>query len=59
MEYNKVTKDKFLDLLMYKFYTNGNIVTEKEDEQVRTNFRLQMRWMKHRSTLPKRIKDML
>lgn len=59
MENNKVTKEKFLDLLMYKFYTQGNIVTEKEDEQVRTKFRLQMSWTKNRSVLPKRIKDML
>lgn len=59
MEYNKETTTKFLDLLMYKFYTHGNIVTEEEDRQVRTNFRLQMKWNKNRSDLPKRIKDML
>lgn len=59
MENNKVTKEKFLDLLMYKFYTQGNIVTEEEDAQVRLKFRLQMNWTKTRSVLPKRIKDML
>jgi hypothetical protein len=59
MENNKATKEKFLDLLMYKYYTHGNIVTEEQDQQVRTNFRLQMNWTRHRGDLPKRVKDML
>jgi|SaaInl85LU_5_DNA_1037374.scaffolds.fasta_scaffold00585_16 hypothetical protein len=59
MEHNKATKNKFLDLLMYKVYTDGNIITDEEDSQIRTSFKLQMKWAKNRNTLPKRIKDML
>ena len=59
MENNKVTKEKFLEQLMFKFYTEGNMVSDEEDEQVRLKFRLQMNWTKNRSVLPKRIKDML
>lgn len=59
MENNKVTKEKFLEQLMFKFYTEGNMVSDEEDAQVRLKFRLQMNWTKNRSVLPKRIKDML
>lgn len=59
MGYNKATKEKFLDLLMYKFYTDGNIITDEEDNQIRVNFRLQMNWSRHRGDLPKRVREML
>ena len=59
MENNKETTTNFLDLLMYKVYTDGNIITEDEDLQMRTNFKLQIHWNKYRNDLPKRIKDKL
>lgn len=59
MKNNKETTTKFLDLLMYKVYTHGNIITEEEDEKIRRSFKLQIHWNKNRNDLPKRIKEML
>jgi len=44
MENYKVIEENFLDLLMYKFYTQGNIVSDKEEEQVRRKFKIQLKW---------------
>ena len=59
MKNNKETTTNFLDLLMYKVYTNGNIITDEEDERMRRNFKFQIHWNKNRNDLPKRIKEML
>ena len=56
MKNNKETTTKFLDLLMYKVYTNGNIITDEEDDRLRRSFKLQIHWNKNRNDLPKRIK---
>jgi len=59
MSDNKEVRTKFLDLLMYKFHTDGNIVTDKQRVSVITSFRLQMQWNKTRSNLPKKLKKLL
>lgn len=64
MENNKETTTSFLELLMDKvhlnqMYSGKDIITDEETSKIRSNFTLQLHWAKHRSRLPKKIKETL